>query len=158
MAGTSKTSASMKWFGRKCRMILSSDASTDTDFDFESLAVSVRKIRIDFDVPIEIQKAAPIGRLTQKPSSYFALGRIYYSRSSDPQFKSFPDGYLIYVKASLTGTESEDVQNYVRTHPTFPQESIADSIFHRIAVPESYRALGDHSLSHPCVRTRPETC
>jgi hypothetical protein len=134
---------------RKCRTILVSDASTDPDFDFESLAVSIRKIRIDFDVSIEIHRAAPIGRQKEEPGSYFALGSILYSKSSQEEFNGFADGYLIYIKASLTGTESEDIQNYHRAHPTFPQESIADQFFTESQF-ESYRALGHHIVSTMC--------
>lgn len=134
---------------RKCQTILVSDASTDPNFDFESLAVSIRKIRIDFDVPIEIHNAAPIGRLKEKPATYFALGKILYSMSSQAEFKELSDGHIMYIKASLTGDESEDIQNYGRVHPTFPQESIADQFFSESQF-ESYRALAEHIVTTMC--------
>ena len=78
-------------------------------------------------------------RVSAQP--YCALGRIGYS-CIDP---GAADGFLLYVKPSLNGTEPVDVFNYARTHPTFPHESTADQLYSEQQF-ESYRALGSHAM------------
>jgi hypothetical protein len=51
--------------------------------------------------------------------------------------------WLVYVKATLTGDEPEDVCHYHRAHPAFPQETTNDQFFDE-AQWESYRRLGAH--------------
>ena len=50
---------------------------------------------------------------------------------------------LLYVKASLSGDEPPDVQNYRLANPDFPHQSTADQSFDE-AQWESYRRLGEH--------------
>ena len=50
---------------------------------------------------------------------------------------------LVYVKASLTGDEPPDLQQYARRDPTFPHQTTADQFFDETQF-ESYRALGYH--------------
>jgi hypothetical protein len=52
-------------------------------------------------------------------------------------------GWLVYVKATLMGDESEDVAHYHRAHPEFPHETTVDQFFDE-AQWESYRCLGSH--------------
>jgi hypothetical protein len=54
-----------------------------------------------------------------------------------------PESRLLYIKPSLTGHEPEDVLDYHRRHPDFPQETTADQFFDE-AQWESYRRLGQH--------------
>ena len=54
-----------------------------------------------------------------------------------------PRCWLVYVKATLTGDEPEDVCHYHRAHPAFPQETTNDQFFDE-AQWESYRRLGTH--------------
>ena len=51
--------------------------------------------------------------------------------------------WLVYLKATLTGDEPEDVCHYHRAHPAFPQETTSDQFFDE-AQWESYRRLGAH--------------
>ncbi|MCL5045060.1 MAG: hypothetical protein M1336_07220, partial [Deltaproteobacteria bacterium] len=51
--------------------------------------------------------------------------------------------WLLVLKPTLTGDEPEDVLNYHRDHPSFPQESTAEQFFDE-AQWESYRKLGWH--------------
>jgi len=53
------------------------------------------------------------------------------------------DSVLLYVKASLSGDEPSDVQQYHAEHSAFPHESTADQFFGE-AQWESYRRLGEH--------------
>jgi hypothetical protein len=48
------------------------------------------------------------------------------------------------VKATVTGDEPEDVRNYHRANPDFPQQTTADQFFDE-AQWESYRRLGEHA-------------
>lgn len=52
-------------------------------------------------------------------------------------------GMLLYLKASMTGDEDENIRDYRRTHPAFPHESTADQFFDERQF-EMYRALGHH--------------
>ena len=68
--------------------------------------------------------------------AHAALATIAYG---DTQTRS----WLVYVKATLTGDEPEDVCHYHRAHPAFPQETTNDQFFDE-AQWESYRRLGLH--------------
>src|SRR5207249_4825048 len=52
-------------------------------------------------------------------------------------------GHLLYVKASLSGDESEDIKEYHSRHPKFPHETTGQQFFNEGQF-ESYRALGYH--------------
>jgi hypothetical protein len=51
--------------------------------------------------------------------------------------------WLLIIKPGLIGDEPEDVAQYQRTHPLFPQEPTSDQYFDE-AQWESYRKLGEH--------------
>jgi hypothetical protein len=51
--------------------------------------------------------------------------------------------WLLVIKPGLLGDEPEDVAQYQRTHPLFPQEPTSDQYFDE-AQWESYRKLGEH--------------
>ena len=51
------------------------------------------------------------------------------------------DGVLLYLKASLTGAEPEDVLQYHTSHAEFPHQSTADQWFDASQF-ETYRRLG----------------
>jgi hypothetical protein len=50
---------------------------------------------------------------------------------------------LIYIKASLSGDESDYVTAYKAAYPRFPHETTADQLFSEEQF-EAYRALGEH--------------
>lgn len=52
-------------------------------------------------------------------------------------------GYLLYVKLSLTGNESEFIRRYRLDQPVFPHHSTADQFFKETQF-EAYRSLGEH--------------
>ena len=125
---------------RRCRFIVLTDAGGDPKYTFTDLGGAIRKCRVDFGVEIAIdvsQLRPPAG----ERSSYWhcAVGEIFYDRA-DP---GASPGTLIYLKASLTGDEPQDVQNYAAEHPEFPHESTADQWFAESQF-ESYRRLGEH--------------
>ena len=87
-------------------------------------------------------------------SSHFAVGLIHYERSA----KGERPGYLVYVKASLTGSEPVDLNSYKAEHPTFPHQSTADQWFTESQF-DSYRVLGLHigeALSRVSGRRKPK--
>lgn len=73
-----------------------------------------------------------------------ALARVTYGTSSgEAPNAGREQGWLLYVKSSLTGDEPADVLQYHAAHPAFPHESTADQFFDE-AQWESHRALGVH--------------
>jgi hypothetical protein len=128
---------------RRCNTIVAVDAGCDKDYTFEDLANAVRKVRIDLGVPIEFPNGIHIGK-KEKPNHHFAVGRIRYSQIDDSEPED--DGWLVYIKTSLTGDEPADVTQYARSSPDFPHESTADQWFSESQF-ESYRALGNHIVT-----------
>ncbi len=121
---------------RQCRFIVACDAGADPDLEFEDLGNAIRKCRADFGADIRIQ-TKEIGNRSEAGFSdcHCAVGRIAYADGSE--------GTLVYIKASLTGDEPEDVINYAAEHPSFPHQSTADQFFDESQF-ESYRRLGVH--------------
>lgn len=136
---------------RRCQFIVVADAGGDPEYEFGDLGNAVAKVRIDLGVPIQFEKILMLPRgkdyksydVSGKKDSrpYCAIGRICYSCVDDKA----EDGYLLYVKPCLNGSEPVDVYNYARMHPAFPQESTADQFFTESQF-ESYRALGSHAM------------
>ena len=136
---------------RRCRFIVVSDASTDTSYDFASLAMAIRQIRVDFGVPIDMEKMS-FGSKPDDAHNYCAVGTIRYScvdKSSKNDKDALYDGVLIYIKPALIGQEPRDILNYHRDSPTFPEETIVDQWFSESQF-ESYRALGNHMIQKIC--------
>jgi len=152
---------------RRCRHIVVCDAGEDPDLSFEDLGNAIRKIRIDLGVPISFGKIPMRKRAVEvsddtagkeAPLPYFAVGRIGYScvdyrgeaagpapDARDAADADATDGLLIYVKASLNGSEPIDVRQYAKAHPSFPHESTADQLYSESQF-ESYRELGSRAI------------
>lgn len=130
---------------RRCRYIIVCDGEQDDRYSFNGLAGAIRKCRIDFGVVIDID-VEPIRPSTRKNHSkrHAAVGAIRYP-SNDPS-RVEPDnqlGVLVYLKASMTGNEPTDVEEYHSRHKEFPHQTTADQFFNESQF-ESYRALGQH--------------
>jgi hypothetical protein len=125
---------------RRCQYIIAADASCDPGHDFEDFANLVRKVRVDFDIRIEID-FGPLRLQEGKPGCrwHCAVGKVHYEDADDGAMP----GTLIYLKPSLTGDEPADVQHYAESHARFPHESTADQFYNESQF-ESYRALGQH--------------
>ncbi|HZF14167.1 MAG TPA: hypothetical protein VFE33_35675 [Thermoanaerobaculia bacterium] len=142
---------------RRCRYIVVSDGGADGDFTFEDLGNAISKIRIDLGIPIEFERlpmrARPdlrgksYDRVTGSPEfPYCAVARIHYSCVDPVETPGEEiDGWLLYVKASLNGTETADVFHYAKLHPTFPHESTGNQLYSEAQF-ESYRELGSHMI------------
>ena len=125
---------------RRCRYIVACDAEADPDLSFGGLTNAVRRCRADFGVDIEID-VGPIRADAETGLSRWhgVVGRIHYPD------ESAPTGVIVYIKASMTGDEPEDVMGYKNAHASFPHESTGDQWFDETQF-ESYRALGFHAV------------
>lgn len=128
--------AAIELLRRRCKYIIIGDGESDPDHAFNGLATLLRTARIDLGVEIKID----LDKLRLDSDGYckghWALGRIVY-----PQEKE--QGYLLYLKSSLTGDEDELIRQYRRVNPAFPHESTADQFFSEGQF-EAYRSLGQH--------------
>lgn len=127
---------------RRCRFIVACDASCDPKYEFEDLGNAIRKCRIDLDVDIEIDTSA------MRPDGdhglarhHCALGVVRYDRA-DPRESV---GYLLYIKASVSGDEPQDVEQYRAEHREFPHQRTSDQFFDEPQF-ETYRQLGLHVM------------
>lgn len=130
---------------RRCQAIVVIDAEADRDISCSSMVAVSRYARIDLGVRIEIDPAsiAASHRAVDRgvdqgapilPANglHAALGRIIYPNGQI--------GFLLYVKASLSGDEPDYVLRYKRAYPDFPHESTGDQFFSEEQF-ECYRAL-----------------
>ena len=137
---------------RRCRFIILCDGEQDDRYSFNGLAGAIRKCRVDFGVVIDLstkwidptnghnggdndRNNGEPGHRKANSRHHVAVGSINYPGQGR--------GTLIYIKASLTGDEPSDVQEYRNRHPEFPHQTTADQFFDESQF-ESYRALGQH--------------
>ena len=160
---------------RRLPRIIVCDGSADSRYQLEALADLMRKVRIDFGAQIkpfsrldldgllaskvitaeerellgiETQLRPAVGAdgtISGPSATHAALYRVHYDDS--PAHTSV----LLYIKASLTGDESTDVQQYHDSHAEFPHEATSDQFFDEPQW-ESYRKLGEH-LSAPLFKS-----
>jgi predicted acylesterase/phospholipase RssA len=123
---------------RRCRFIMVVDAGCDTGFEFEDLGNAIRKCKIDMGVSIDIDAGA-IVPTDGRSRLHCAVGTIHYEHLGSEAV----EGYLLYIKPSLTGNEPADVLQYAKAHPAFPHEPTSDQWFAESQF-ESYRTLGQH--------------
>jgi hypothetical protein len=128
---------------RRCHYIIVSDAGCDPRYAFEDLGNAIRKVRIDLGVPIAFQPAPCMTKEGQRTTNlHCAVATIDY-RAVDGN--GARQGFLVYVKATLSGDEPMDVDNYARASADFPHQSTADQWFDEAQF-ESYRVLGAHAI------------
>ena len=137
---------------RRCKLIIAVDAEADPTMNFGSLVKLQRHARIDLGTRIELPWQAIRNATLEthqlisdggkgipdcdRNGPHAALGVIKYPRDEV--------GYLLYIKASITGDENDYVIDYKRRNPTFPHESTGDQLFTEEQF-EVYRALGFHA-------------
>ncbi|HSI40404.1 MAG TPA: patatin-like phospholipase family protein [Xanthobacteraceae bacterium] len=127
---------------RRCRLIIAIDSEADAELDFNSLIAVERHARIDLGIRIDlpwqaIRDASGRAAAGAQPGPHAAVGRINYSGEDDT-------GVLVYIKASVTGDESDIIRDYKRRYPKFPHETTLDQFFSEEQF-EVYRALGFHA-------------
>ena len=133
---------------RRCHIIVACDGAQDPDYKFADLGNAVRKIRIDLGIPIEffsmpIRASWPT---SNQKGMYWAIAKIRYSCIDGPKAA---DGFLLYIKPAVYGTEPSDVLEYKRSFPAFPHQTTADQFFDEPQF-ESYRVLGSHIVDKLC--------
>ncbi len=119
---------------RRCRLIIAADNDADPEYRFDDLLALIMRARIDLGVEIEIDLEALRRNDKGLSGGHFIVGHIRYGTE---------DGWLVYVKASLTGDEGELVRDYCRSNPQFPHQSTANQFFNERQF-EMYRDLGYH--------------
>jgi hypothetical protein len=146
---------------RGCRYIVACDAGQDGRMMYEDLGDLVRRCRTDFGVEIDIA----VDRIRERDEAglsqaHCVVGKIHYlhlpKRGDEGQLvngdggpvrpgsrPAHEEGYLVYIKPSVTGDEPQDVLEYYRRIPEFPHQSTADQWFGESQF-ESYRTLGMH--------------
>lgn len=138
---------------RRCKLIIAIDGEADPDFNSGSLVQVERFARIDLNVRIQLNWE-PIGIRTRAIAQEIKAGDIQFERGPHVALGSItypptlaggtPEtGVLVYIKASLSGDETDYVLSYRRAHPDFPHETTMDQLFSEEQL-EAYRALGEH--------------
>lgn len=128
---------------RRCRLIIAVDAESDEQMNFTSLMRLQQYARIDLGVRIDLpwkqikEKARQYKEGVSSPGPHCAIGKISYPAG---------DGYLIYIKSSLTNDENDYIADYRRRYPAFPHETTLDQLFSEEQF-EVYRALGFHAVN-----------
>ena len=128
---------------RRCRYVVAVDATENANATSDNLGILVRLARIDLGIRIVLD-TAPL--TLQEPEhlsrTHVIIGEIYY----DDVHINATTGILVYIRASMTGDEPSDVQQYANNHPEFPRQSIVHQFYGEEQF-ESYRALGFHVAS-----------
>ncbi|RXH54240.1 patatin-like phospholipase family protein [Granulicella sibirica] len=131
---------------RRCKVIIASDAECDEDLEFGGLGNLVRICATDFGAIIDIDVKAIRERKEGRSLEHCTVGKIKYSNGSI--------GYLLYLKASVTGDEDIGIAQYRSAHPSFPHEATSDQFFTEGQF-ESYRKLGLHIVRYALRGTAP---
>ena len=118
---------------RRCRFILSVDATADPDRDFACLGNAIHKCRVDLGASIDIDVSLMRPDKQGISRRCATLGKILYNDGST--------GLMLYVKPSLLGNETADIANYANAHAEFPHQPTHDQFFDEHQF-ESYRELG----------------
>jgi hypothetical protein len=127
---------------RRCRLIVACDGEPDKDGSFSSLAGAIRQINVDENTRVEIDLRALRPDASGRSRDCAAVGRITYPRDDDDRGR-VATGWLVLLKATLSGRVPAAVESYRAKHPTFPYDTTADQFFDDDQF-ESYRALGEH--------------
>ena len=137
---------------RRCRYIIVCDGEEDPKLNFESLGGAIRKCRADLGVEIDLDPK-PIQRDKGFSRTHCVVGSVTYPEMTRDEenhcgghapFEHEPaKGWILYLKASLTGDEPDDVTQYHAGHQAFPHEPTANQFFTESQF-ESYRRLGLH--------------
>ena len=123
---------------RRCKYIIAGDAEADYNMTFDGLVRLILYARLDLGIEIEIM-AEDLYLRDGLSRHHGALGRIIY-----PSPEGAETGWLLYIKASLTGDEEPVIRGYANRSPLFPHEPTADQFFDEGQF-EAYRTLGLHA-------------
>ena len=119
---------------RHCHYIFVLDGASDGQLKFNDLGNALRKVRIDTKIDIQFDDGWE--RDLRDGNRRWVVARICYRDAGLGE-----DGFLVYIKPMLRGTEPPDVVAYHAANPDFPNQSTANQFFNE-AQTESYRMLG----------------
>ena len=139
---------------RRCKLIIAIDAEADPRMGFGALLTLERYARIDLGAIIELPwqairdcalaaDAAFDKARTDGSSVPCVLGP--HCAVAEIRYGGKETGILVYVKASVTGDESDYILDYKRRNSAFPHETTGDQFFGEEQL-EAYRALGFHIM------------
>ncbi len=132
---------------RRCRVIIASDAGEDSGYKFEDFIKAVHtgntRIRIEETNPYR----ASFSRLkpdatTRLSEQHFVVMKIEYLDDIGADGKC-SEGYLIYIKPTLTGDEDTGLRGFQSLNTEFPHDPTANQLFEDDKF-EAYRRLGYH--------------
>jgi Patatin-like phospholipase len=136
---------------RRCAVIIVVDAEADPYMYFNSFVKVQRYARIDLGIRIDMPWES-VQRATLQWMGYDAQHNLL--KQQEPthgphavigtiDYGSGATGFLVYIKSSLTGDETNYVRDYARRHRKFPHEDTGNQFFNEEQF-EVYRALGAH--------------
>ena len=138
---------------RRCKLIFVSDASEDPAHAFDDFLKVCRRIRLYHGVEIRsLFRDQPLALqpLQLQPDvfckGHFFVGRIRYPADFmwiGPGAPIEEEGFIVYVKPSLTSDEDNDLLRHFRHRRPFPHDPTVNQLFDEDTV-ESYRQLGFH--------------
>jgi hypothetical protein len=121
---------------RKCKFIIAIDGEADPTLSFGGLIRLVQLAHVDLGVRIAPDLSDLRRNADGHGMAHFSMARIDYPGENQ-------HGFLLYIKSSLTGNESEFLKLFRAEHPDFPHQSTAQQLFSEMQF-EAYRALGEH--------------
>ncbi len=139
-------------FQRRCRLIIAGDASQDAAGHCESLFQVLQLARDDLGIEVDLDVRAL--KLLEEPAEgrrqgwsqhHVAVGRIRYPQKFGLKASQ---GWLLYIKPTVTGDEPASIVQYWETHQDdFPHPSTGDQ-FYDDEQYEAQRYLGEVSVAH----------
>lgn len=137
---------------RRCKLVIVVDAEADPAMTFGAYLKLQRYARIDLGVlldlpwqPIRDAALALDARIASDQRTPTPLASGTHVAVGSIRYGAEKIGTLIYVKASLTGDESDYILDYKTRNPEFPHETTGDQFFGEEQL-EVYRALGFHIM------------
>lgn len=121
---------------RRCKFIIAIDGEADPELSFGGLIRLTQLAKVDLGVNIEPDLSDLRLNAGGHGHAHFGLSRIDYAVSGE-------HGFLLYIKSSLSGNESEFLNLYRAQNPDFPHQSTTQQLFGEIQF-EAYRSLGQH--------------
>ena len=122
---------------RRCKLIIACDAECDEAMQFGGLGKMIRLCETDFGAVIDLNVKSLRPQANGYSLAHCAVGVIKYCTGEI--------GYMIYLKASMTGDEDVSIAQYRSSHPSFPHETTANQFYSEDQF-ESYRMLGLHMV------------
>jgi hypothetical protein len=131
---------------RKLRLIICCDGGADAECSFSDFQTTVRRMEQDFGARIRFSRtASPDGIVpAPSPAPHFPKDIYLATRGHMVGCITYADGsqgWLLYLKTTLTDALSFKVKGYAAQYREFPDQSTLDQFFDEVQF-EAYRELG----------------